>query len=440
MKQNCDAGIRSATVHALFWLAAGNAIGVMIAILLLFPGLNRILGEWTYGRWMMVHMNLGLFGWCSLPMLGGLFHVYKVGSSSVAQWSRPAVWIWSSALLLGSWTWLQGDSSGKLFLDWSGLPRFLFPLAMLFLWFILAVSFLNAQKSDSRQGRVAKVLGLVLLLPVPVLIYLASSPDLYPAYNPDTGGPTGTSQLESSLGIVLIFLLLPLGLVPRKQERFSRILYNWVLLGVESTYCALMNHTDVSHRVPAQFLGLCLMLFWIPLVPAYYESFLWSSTTTLWRKAFYWWWRGLTLTGCFFFLPGVLDYFKFTDGLVGHSLTAIAGCLTAYLIFLLIQLLGEDGWFLLQRRSFLAWNHSVLLYVVLMTVAGWLEGIHPAFTIAPGFLRNLLYALRLISGLGMLLASLEWLFAALRQQKRFETIHTSHDACLATNRLSEEPA
>ena len=58
--------VRTAVGHGLAWLVFGNALGVMIAILLLLPGLNTLLGEWTYGRWMMVHMNTALYGWCSL--------------------------------------------------------------------------------------------------------------------------------------------------------------------------------------------------------------------------------------------------------------------------------------------------------------------------------------------------------------------------------------
>jgi cytochrome c oxidase cbb3-type subunit 1 len=43
-----------------------------------------------------------------------------------------------------------------------------------------------------------------------------------------------------------------------------------------------------------------------------------------------------------------------------------------------------------------------------MMVAGWLEGSDPAFTIVPGMVRNLLYVLRLVTGLLMLAASLDW--------------------------------
>jgi cytochrome c oxidase cbb3-type subunit 1 len=47
-----------------------------------------------------------------------------------------------------------------------------------------------------------------------------------------------------------------------------------------------------------------------------------------------------------------------------------------------------------------------------MTVAGWREGFDPTFTIVPGLPRNLLYLLRLVTGVVMLLASVDWLVDA----------------------------
>ncbi|HUD75374.1 MAG TPA: hypothetical protein VMQ76_09905, partial [Terracidiphilus sp.] len=65
LPSNAPRPVVSAAAHALFWLVFANAIGLLIAILLIFPALNRLLGEWTYGRWIMVHMNLELYGWTS---------------------------------------------------------------------------------------------------------------------------------------------------------------------------------------------------------------------------------------------------------------------------------------------------------------------------------------------------------------------------------------
>ncbi|MDE3188014.1 MAG: hypothetical protein KGM96_10900 [Acidobacteriota bacterium] len=401
--------------HSLLWLVVGNSIGVMLAVLLLAPALNRWLGEWTYGRWMIVHMNLALYGWASLPMLAFLFKVYGADRGPAAAWCRPVLWAWSASLAVASLTWLSGESSGKLFLDWSGYARIAFPLAMLALWLLLAASFVRTRKGADHAAwfaRGAKLLGLAILLAVPLAIYVASGPNGYPPVNPDTGGPTGASQLESSLFVVAILLMLPFGLTRRKSVRPWAVGASWVVLAAEAVLCIALGRADVSHHRPAQFLGLGSLLIWLPLTPAYYAAFEWRANTRRWRNAFLWWWAALLVSGWILFLPGVLDHFKFTDGLVGHSFTAMAGFLSALLIFVMVQLLGDDGWIFTRTWSFHAWNWSVLAYVVIMMVAGWLEGSEPAFTISLGAARNVLYILRLATGVIMLAASLEWLVDA----------------------------
>jgi cytochrome c oxidase cbb3-type subunit 1 len=401
--------------HSLFWLVVANAIGVLISLLLLFPSLNRLLGEWTYGRWIMVHMNLELFGWSSLPMAGFLFKVYGADRPALAQWCRPVLWVWSAALAIGSLSWLSGHSSGKLFLDWTGYARVLFPLAMIALWGLLAISFRrgwNRSPNRSLASRSAKIVGLALLLAVPFAIYIASSPNLYPPVNPSTGGPTGASQLESSLMVVAILLLLPFGLTQRKAVRSVWIRASWILLTAEGLLCVALGRADISHHRPAQFLSLGSLLLWVPLTPAYYAAFAWRPETRLWRNAFLCWWSALLVTGWVLFLPGILDHFKFTDGLVGHSLLAMAGFVSSLLIFVMVQLLGEDGWIFNRTRSFYAWNLAVVGYVVLMSVAGWREGFDPTFTIVPGVAREVLYLLRFAVGAAMLASSLDWLLDA----------------------------
>src|ERR1051325_7517400 len=219
-----SAGVTTAVQHSLGWLVFGNAIGVMIAVLLLLPQLNPWLGEWTYGRWMMVHLNTALYGWCSLPMLALLFRAYGVDRGRLAVWCRPVVWLWSAALLAGSYSWLQGHSSGKLFLDWSGYSRVFFPLALLGLWVLLALGFAQNRGKEQNGGGagLARIVGLLALLPVPFALYMSANPNVYAAVNPASGGPTGVSQLESTLGVVLILLALPFG-VARRQPGLPRI-------------------------------------------------------------------------------------------------------------------------------------------------------------------------------------------------------------------------
>lgn len=402
--------VASAAWHALFWLVFANAIGVLIAVLLLVPSLNPQLGEWTYGRWMMVHMNLELYGWASLPLVGFLFRSFGADRGSFAQWCRPVLWVWSAALAVGTFSWLSGHSSGKLFLDWSGYARVLFPVSLMPLWLLLVIATVTRRLEQiGIAANIAKTAALLVLFAVPFLIYAKSGPGAYPSVNPDTGGPTGTSQLESSLAIVILLLVVPIAIARRVPSKTRIVIACWFALVAESSLCALMNRGDVSHHLPAQYLSLTSLLVWLPLMPAYFSAFFWHEETRKWRNGLIVWWGALVITGWLLFLPGVLDRFKFTDGLVGHSFVAMAGFASSLLIFVMVQMLGEGGWIFNSPRSFWMWNVSVAAYAVLMTIAGYFEASNPAFTIVPGIARNTIYVLRLITGLAMLIASAEWL-------------------------------
>jgi hypothetical protein len=61
----------------------------------------------------------------------------------------------------------------------------------------------------------------------------------------------------------------------------------------------------------------------------------------------------------------------------------------------------------------------VIVYIALMTIAGWAEGTDPAFTIVPGLARNLIYALRLLTGVLMLTASFDWLLDSLTPRSAY---------------------
>ena len=393
--------------HSLAWLVCANAIGLLLATLLLFPQGNHYLGDFTYGRWVPVHLNLQLYGWCSLPLVAWLLKTYGVGGGPIFRWARAALWIWSASLFVGALSWLGGHSSGKLFLDWTGYPRILFPLAMCFLWVVLARSL--REKWSTVRNRTGKMLGLIGLLTVPPTLYWAASPHVYPAINPVTGGPTGASLLDSTLGIVIVMLLLPLGL--ERTQKTSTVINKVVLwvIGAELVIYVGMGHHNSSNHWPSQFLGLGSLLPWLVVMPFYFRSFDWPLRSKLWMGSFLVWWMLLLASGWIDFLPGVLDHFKFTDGLVAHSHLAMAGFVTSMNIFLLTTFLEEDGECFNARWPFLAWQAGLIAYIISMAIAGWIEGQDPSFTIIPGFLRDLLYSVRLGGGLLMFLASVNWL-------------------------------
>ncbi len=420
--------------HSLGWLLIANLIGVWLAILLLYPAAGRWLGEWSYGRWTPVHLNFQLYGWIALPLVAWAIRLYGADRAPFAGWSRAALICWSLALTIAAVSWLNGQTSGKLFLDWTGYSRVLFPAAILFLWLVLALAYSNAWRLPGNRPahvRAAKLLGLGTLLLVPFAIYFASSPGLYPAVNPDTGGPTGASQLESTLAVVFILFLLPYGLTHRKPAGEGRgdlwIRTSWIVFAIEALLCLGLGREDVSHHRPMQFISLGSLLVWIPLVPAYFSAFAWPAATRMWRFATLAWWALLVPTGWAFFLPGILDRLKFTDGLVAHSLLAMAGFVTSVLLLILSVLLNDSGPageahpagetrpLLNSGWAFAAWNLGTLSYVVLFLLAGWREGVDPAFTMIPGPARNILYILRLVQGVAMTAASAQWFWQVTRR-------------------------
>ncbi len=407
--------------HALFWLFVANVIGVWLALLLLLPDLGAWTGAATYGRWMPVHLNLQLYGWLSLPLIAWLLQLYRAAEGRVAAWARLALTLWSTALVLGAWSWLAGHSSGKLFLDWSGYSRVFFPLSILFLWGVLCAAFVRSRAQDRKLVAALKTAGLCALLLVPFLLYIAASPALYPPVNPDSGGPTGASQLESVLVIVLILFALPYGLTTRRDQGGRWLLVSWIVFGVEAALCLALGRGDISHHRPVEWMSLGSLLVWVPLMPAYASAFHWHPATRPWRTAIFAWWAVLIPTGWCLFLPGVLDRLKFTDGLVSHSLLAMAGFVTNLLVLLLVILLRDRGRVFGSRPAFVAWQAATLLYVILMLVSGWIEGTNPTFTMVPGPLRNLIYSGRLLLGVVMAAASATWLLrltGLLREQGR----------------------
>lgn len=412
-----SAVVAAAAWHGLAWLVVANVIGVWLAVLLLVPSAGGWLGEWTYGRWMPVHLNFQLYGWISFPLVAWLLKVYKADRPPVAIWSRAALWMWSLALIVGAASWLGGHSSGKLFLDWTGFSRVYFPLAILFLWAVLLCAFVRSWNASAGAplARLARLIGLGVLLLVPFAIYAAANPAIYPPVNPDSGGPTGASQLESVLVIVLLLFLIPYGLGERRLGNRRWIATSWIVFAIEAALCLGLGREDVSHHRPTQFISLGSLLVWVPLMPAYYQGFAWEMRSRLWEKAVLFWWAFLIPTGWCLFLPGVLDHLKFTDGLVSHSLMAMAGFVTSLLILVLAVLLGEDGAVFDSRWSFAFWNGGTLVYVAIMLYAGWVEGNDPTFTMIPSATRNAIYVLRLLCGVAMTAASVDWLVRLTRR-------------------------
>lgn len=397
--------------HSFFWLVAANAVGVILSLVLLWPELGDPLAPFTYGRWMPLHLNWQLYGWSSLPLAGVLlvwFNPYHHTHNALilpARASQMALWGWTLALVAGGISWLQGVSSGKLFIDWHGWARSALPLAMMLLWTVLGAHTWWQRHRLTRMQIARRIVLAFLLAVVPSTLYWASGRDVYPSVNPDSGGATGASLLGSTLGTIAIYGLLP-SMLRVPERKFSRTLSQvfWLALLVCIVVCAVINHGHASHHAIAQIAGLSLLASWVPLAWFYFRQFDWSDGAKRWLLAAFVWWLLLVGTGLLTFLPGFSERLKFTHGLVAHAHLAMAGLVSSVNIAILDQLNPSRP----IRGCFWLWQIGCAVMVISMLMLGWLEAADAGALFRSESWTQLFFAIRLLSGLAMLVASVRW--------------------------------
>ncbi|MBP7149613.1 MAG: hypothetical protein KBD01_18955 [Acidobacteria bacterium] len=393
-------------VHSLAWLSVACAIGELMALLLLVPQAGEALGALTYGRWAALHLDIALYGWCALPLVGLLLRFYRVDEGD-ARAARFAIQAWSGTLLAGALVWLAGSSSGKVFLDWSGFTRWLFVGLLLLLAGVLAS---GPREARARPG-LARVGLLVALLTVPVAMLVATSRGTYPPVNPASGGPTGADLLGSTLLVLAIFLATPAILGLHRPEHRRATLGLGALLAAQVVLFAVVRRGESTHHDPLQIAALATLALWAWPLPRYLARFAWPAGARAWLVAFLGWGGALVASGLGSFLPGVLENVKFTNVLVGHAHIAMAGMASSFGALLLL-VLGQGGaaaHALSARVPFVAWHAGTVVHVAAVTAVGALEAADPGVLFRPEPTVTALYLARAIAGLAMFAAAATWL-------------------------------
>ena len=404
---------RSVAVAALACLVAGCAVGVWLAGILLWPEAGRLAQSVTYGRWMPVHLNLHLFGWCSLPAVGVLmFRMLPPGRGWLTA-AQAALAAWAGALAAGSLDWLGGRTSGKLFLDWSGADEVAFTAAQALLWVVLVAGWFAQMRRGGWRlpARWADALLLAMLAGVPLALHFSAQRSVYPPVNPDSGGATGHSLLASSLGVVGIALVLPALLARPIRARIVQeaitiaLIYasNWAVYGY-------IGRGNASNHDAEQIAGLGTLLLWPGLLVWWFRQYRWEASQRRWMVTAATWCALLVANGFILFLPGVLDRLKFTNALVAHSHLAMAGLLTALNMLLLISVEPRSALArrLDRRGPWLAWNGAAAGMIGGLTGIGFAEAGDPLFLTMGSTTVTLGYTLRLVCGIAMLAAALQW--------------------------------
>ena len=396
----------SVSRHALGWLVAANVVGVWLAALLVWPELNGLTGALSYGRWMPLHLDWQLYGWCTLPLLGALA-AWMIPADDLAgvRQARWALAAWSLALALGGVSWLAGNVSGKLFLDWSGWARPLLPLAMLLWWSALGAAVWARRGTLTRSELAVRAIVLALLVSVPPLLYWSEGREVYPSVNPDSGGATGASLLGSTLSLVLLIGWIPRALGLARKERGTRGARFWGALVVSAVIFVAIDRGNASHHAWAQIAALGTLLAWAPLTWGYLRGFVWPAAAGRWLGAAFAWWTLLLASGWLTFWPGLSERFKFSNVLVAHAHLAMAGAVTSFGVALLAALGRAPGG---GAVAFWGWQLTTLAHVAVLVCLGILETARAGeFFVGAPWVTGLLVA-RLMAGSAMLAASAAW--------------------------------
>ena len=398
-----NAGVATAVNHALGWLVLGNSVGLYLSLLLLQPSWQ--LGEWTYGRWLPVHLNVQLYGWTSLPLVAWLLALYEVDRSRVAAWGPAAVWAWSAALAIGSWQWLNGVTSGKIFLDWKGGGLWALMAAMMFLWCVLMAAWQERPATWTVSRKRRSLMGLSGLALVPAALAFAASPAVYPPIDRTTGGPTGSSLLGSALVVVGLMLLLPRVVGGERSGGNHRGI--WIFFGVSWLVFGVMEAIGGTHHDAHQIASMLLLLPWVWWLPMDWAGFSWPDGSRVWRMAVFGWWGLLVASGLLMYQPGVLDRLKFTQGLVAHSHLALAGFTTSFCALLVVLLTRRR---LGGTASVAVWHLAALVMIATLAFTGWREGAGPSWMHAQPGWRNAGFLIRAHCAGLMLAVSVLWLW------------------------------
>jgi cytochrome c oxidase cbb3-type subunit I len=396
-----DEGVTTGLKHAFGWLVLGNAVGLWLSLLLVRPQWQ--FGEWAYGRWLPVHLNVQLYGWTALPLVAWLLSIYEVRLSAASKWAPAAVWAWTAALAIGVTDWVGGRTGGKIFLDWKGGSLWGFVVALGLLWFVLAVAWKQRSEGWSKIRRGFSLGGLIALAGVPLTMLVAASPETYPPVDVTTGGPTGSSLLGSSLIVVGLMLMLPrvTGVSGKGRAGAGTWLYFgfcWVAFGVAEAIGG--THLDWWQNA-----SLLLMPPWAWLLFRDWSGFAWPAGSRTWRAWLFAWWGLLVVSGYLMYFPGALDRIKFTQALVAHSHLAMAGFTTSFCGLLAVLLTSRR---FAGASSVAIWNFAALAMIVILAVMGWREGTEPSWMITNPDWRILGLVARFACGAVLLMVSLSW--------------------------------
>lgn len=399
-------------LHAFTWLAVANTLGVGLALLLVAPSWGDRLGPLTWGRWAPLHFDLHFYGWVLVPVLGALL-LFLSPSGEDGRLGAVALAGWSAALAVSACDGLGGHSSGKVFLEWTGVGRVAVALGCAGLvtaggW--LVVRGWRQRHLESRATLIVRSLVVAGSVLVPLVLLQATAPEVYPAINPRSGGATHANTAASVLGVVAVLLATPVLLRMRARDGGRR---RWGLAGLLAVHLAALaalGGGDRSHTEPAQWLALGSTAVWLPLLAWATRAERWPAAARGWLSAAAGWGTVTLVTGLIGGWPGMAERWKFTNALVGHVHAAVAGLVTSWLMAMLLVLHDEEELTrsLAHRAARGLWHGSLGVHVAALVWLGTLEGGLPGLVASADAAPAVTSAYLLRLGSGLVMATLSW--------------------------------
>lgn len=401
------------TQSSLFFLFLGNLVGLLLSILIAYPDANSILPQINFGRLIPVHLNLQLYGWSAIPLLGLILNLFL----DKTQWNRRSssipVIIWALSLCVGALSWISGNSSGKLFLEWQGFAKYFFLFNLSFLWCFIAYSYYLGQlRQDSKSARILKLALLALLSGIPFIFYQALDPNLFPPINKISSGATGSSLLLSTLAVIFIMLILPL-ILQIKRAKTYKIYLGFIFFFLHAFLSKYINLSHSTNFDKDQIIGLSSLIIWIPLLFLYYRNFNFPEYCRLWLLSCLFWGTILTLTAIYMFLPPHLLVAKFSSYLVTHVHLAMGGFISSLCMVILSSLPTANS-YLANKKLFSLWHIGLLMHFTSTLLLGFLESLtngvlyHYQGSLAEWVVY--VYMIRIVAGSILTYCPMNWLF------------------------------
>lgn len=397
LRRDADRSSRTPVVtllgSAVFWLVLGSLYGLISSIKMHMPEFMGDIEALTFGRVRPMHLNAVAYGWASMAGLGvavwlvpRLFKTPLVG----ARYATAGAWIWNLGMVLGLTALAAGLSDGE---EWLEIPWQIDILFVIGGALCAVPLLLTVRNRQVEHLYVTSWYLMAALVWFPFLFFLANIPYIFP-------GAAGATVNWWFAHNVLGLWVTPIGvgiayyLIPKILGK-PVISYQLSLLGFWTLalfYSQVGIHHLIGGPVPTWLVTLSIVhsvMMAIPVITVainHHGTMIGNFSQLRVSPTLRFVWIGAlmytvsSLQGSFMALRTVNEVTHFTHYTVGHAHLGMYGFLTFVLFGAIYFIMPRlTGWEWPSRRlitlHFWLAAIGILIYVVALSVGGWLQGL-----------------------------------------------------------------